>query len=579
MRAHVGRPLGIALITCSLAACSGSIAGGKDGVGAGGGAAAAGSSGLGGAGGQGGGLGGAGGISGAGGNGGTAPDGSCIPELRAPRAVLAPMRQYQTILRDLFGPDAVRAEDESVEIEFEVIDRPRMSTSSLDQVLRTAETATESVRGRTADVLGCTSLTDRACIETGLTAIARRAFKRAPAADEIQKLMALYDEVIALGPGPDTDLNEDAALAALMGIVTAPSTLYRTEFEALTGTPERVALTADERAAAIASLLLDSVPDAELLAAADSGALLQPAGVAAELTRLLELPRVREHLTKVMLSGFKVPKLFQSPKDAAAFPEYTADLQLSMYDETRTFLDDVLFTRQAPLTELLVSRRSFVDSRLAELYGVTYPGSPGGDELLPVDMPASRSGILTQASVLSVLSRTEKTSVVARGLFVRGAIMCLTKVPGPPADVQAQVDAQLAADSTQVELSEYRAKTQPCAGCHSQFDRFGLLLESFDAIGREQPAMTEIDLTGLASFMGTVNGPGELAQALTADSQFVDCLAERVLSYALAEATETGESCIPPSIATELHGPTASMRTLIDTVVAHPAFSERALEP
>ena len=85
MRANVSRPLSIALIACSLAACSGSIGGGNDGVGAGGGA---GSGGFGGAGGQGGGLGGAGGTSGAGGNGGTAADGSCIPELRAPRAVL-----------------------------------------------------------------------------------------------------------------------------------------------------------------------------------------------------------------------------------------------------------------------------------------------------------------------------------------------------------------------------------------------------------------------------------------------------------------------------------------------------------
>src|ERR1044071_7867796 len=115
------------------------------------------------------------------------------------------------------------------------------------------------------------------------------------------------------------------------------------------------------------------------------------------------------------------------------------------------------------------------------------PGAPP-EVMLEVELPASRSGILTQASVLSVLSRTEKTSVVARGLFVRGAIMCLTKVPGPPPDVQAQVDAQLAAAPPQVELPQSRAMTQPCAGCHSQFDRFGLLLESFDAIGREQPA-------------------------------------------------------------------------------------------
>lgn len=510
-------------------------------------------------------------------------NGGCDPELRAPRAVLAPLRQYQTILRDVLGPDAVRDEDENVEIEFEVIDRPRMSTSSLDQIVRLAERATESVRGETGRLLGCSSLSDRACVQTGLTTIARRAFKRVPAGDEIEALMKVYDGALALGPGEGTDVNEDAALTALMAVMTSPSTLYRTEFEALPSVAsgaDRVTLTADETAAAIAALLLDSVPDAELIAAADSGALLDPAGLSEQIERLFALPRVQQHLSRVMLSGFKVPKLFQSPKDAAKFPSYTAELQLSMYNESRMFLDDVMFTRQAPLTELLVSRKSFVDSRLAELYGIAYPGTAGGDELLPVDLPASRAGMLTQASVLSVLSRTEKTSVVARGLFVRGAIMCLPKIPGPPASVQAQVNMQLNADSTQAELAQYRATTSPCMNCHSQFDRFGLLLEQFDAIGREQPGTgMPIDLTGLANFMGVVNSPAELAQTLTADSQFVDCLAERVLSYALSEATATGQSCVPEPIASTLHAPDANMSTLINAVVSNPAFAERELTP
>jgi hypothetical protein len=52
-----------------------------------------------------------------------------------------------------------------------------------------------------------------------------------------------------------------------------------------------------------------------------------------------------------------------------------------------------------------------------------------------------------------------------------------------------------------------------------------------------------------------------------------------VLSYALSEATETGESCVPTNIAAALHAPDADMRTLVNTIVAHPAFTERALAP
>jgi hypothetical protein len=321
---------------------------------------------------------------------------------------------------------------------------------------------------------------------------------------------------------------------------------------------------------------LDSIPDEALLAAADDGSLLTPAGLSAQLTRLLALPRVREHLTQVMLSGFKVPKLFQSPKDAEVFPEYTGALQLSMYEETRSFLDDVLWTRGAPLSELLTSRRGFVDPLLAELYDVDYPGN--GNARIEVELPETRAGLLTQASVLSVLSRTDKNSVVARGLYVRGVLLCLPKIDAPPAAVQAQVDAQLNADSSQKELAAYRAMTQPCSACHSQFDRFGLLLESFDAIGREQPEQAEpVDLEGLADFEGTVQSPAELAQLLTQDTDFVDCMAERMLSYALSEASETGSGCLPDALATELRQG-GDVQALVSAIVDHPAFSTRSLE-
>lgn len=517
------------------------------------------------------------GSSGASGTSGMLPVDGCALELSAPRAVLSPLRQYQNVLRDLLGPDAVREEDAEVEIEFEVIDRGRMTTSMLDQVLRLAERASESVRSSATTLLGCNSLADRMCVRGGLEVLARRAFKRPPASAEIDAVMEVYDNALTLSAGLPT-ASEDATLTALMAVLTAPSTVYRTEFEAGT-TGQPLALTAHERAAAIAALLLDSIPDEELMAAADSGALMQPVGLTGQVTRLLALPRVQEHLTDVMLTAFKVPKLFQSPKDEALFPEYTADLQLSMYEETRRFLDNVLFTRKAPLSELMLSRRSFVNAQLADLYGIAYPGGAStGDEFVEVELPTTRSGLLTQASVLSVLSRTDKTSVVARGLFVRGALVCLPKIAGPPESVQAQVNEQLSATSTQAELAEYRAMTSPCMGCHSQFDRFGLVLESFDPIGREramQPAPTNLD--GLALFTGEVANPAALAAALAQDSQFVDCLTERMLSYALSEASETGTTCIPDSIASALHAPGANLSTLVSAVVTHPSFAERGL--
>jgi hypothetical protein len=651
----------------------------------------------------------------------------CLPELPAPRAVLAPLRQYQNVLRDLLGPQAVSDADVDQELEFQVIDRPRMTTSRLDQVVRLAEAATESIRGRTAEVVGCTSLSDRACVRDGIEDFARRAFKRPVEAEELDGLMAIYDEEssraagsppppaaagdnvaplaaldtsyvsswetlsaitdgampssssdysagaygnwregdasattdwvsltfdaprplaavevywwsdgagigapelatverwdgaawVELGPigvaldtfnrldfapvstsgiritmggsaytgilevrifeaqpdggGAEDPAAESATLLAMTAALVAPPTLYRTEFAQ---GPASESLTAHERAAALAALLLDSIPDQELLAAADDGSLMTPDGLDGQITRLLQLPRVQEHLTQLMLHGFGVPKLFESPKDEAVFPQYTGDLQLSMYEETRRFIEDVLWTRDAPLGELLSSRESFVDPALADLYGVPYPGT--GDEFVPVSLPPSRAGLLTQPSLLSVLSRTDNTSVVARGLFVRGVVLCLPKVPAPPAEVQAQVEEQLSADSTQAELAEYRANTHPCSSCHQQFDRFGLVLETFDPIGRERDAMIEpVDLEGLFTFQGTVSNPVDLIDQIAETPEFVDCMTERLLSYALSEAAQTGSLCLPPDLEESLHGEAAGIADLVSAVVRHPAFSLR----
>lgn len=84
--------------------------------------------------------------------------------------------------------------------------------------------------------------------------------------------------------------------------------------------------------------------------------------------------------------------------------------------------------------------------------------------------------------------------------------MVFAQDPGPPESVAAQVAAQISATATEKELAAVRAMTSPCMNCHSQFDRFGLLLEGFDPIGKQTAAKAEpVDFTGLTPFNGVVN--------------------------------------------------------------------------
>jgi hypothetical protein len=501
------------------------------------------------------------------------PASGCTAAPLAPRAVLVSSRQYVNALRDLLGDKAVSDEDAATEgqLDFEIVDRPLVTTASMDRTLRLAEAGAESLRGQAAKFFACSALTDSACVRTALTKVARRAWKRPPEADEMDGVMNVYDTGAA---AITDDAGESAALLALEAVLVAPSSLYRTEF---LGTPNGTdqALTPYERAGALAGLLLDSVPDEALLSAADDGSLMTPAGLQAQVDRLLALPRVRDHLTALLLNAYRVPKVFETAKDTSKFKEYTPALQSSMYEESRRFIDDILWQRSAALSELVSSRNTFVDGPLAAIYGVTHTGAP--DAFTPVELPMTRAGLLTQASVMSVLSRTDKTSVVARGLFVRNALLCLPKIPGPPASVQAQVAMQLAQDATQQELAMHRATTSPCMNCHSQFDRFGLLLEAFDPIGRERTNTTgPIDFTGLTPLDGVINNPSELAAQLVDDKLFTTCLAQRMLAYTLSTAQDDSTACSASTLMPAFEQGGGNIKALVSAIVAQPMFSQRS---
>jgi hypothetical protein len=250
----------------------------------------------------------------------------------------------------------------------------------------------------------------------------RRARLPAPVeSDEITDVMAVYK--VARPSASAT-----ASSAPWRPCSARPSFMYRREL----GKPNAdgsLTLTPHELASELSFLLTDQPPDAELTKVADSGALADSAEVEKQVTRMLAKTEVKESLRSTLISAWGLSNLFGTVKDPKLFPEYNGQLQASMFHETELFVQDVLWDRMQPVRALLNARTSFVNKPVAALYGVPYSGS--GDAFVPVTLPAERAGLLTQPSVLATLARTDTTSVVARGLFVRG-LLCLPKLPGPP---------------------------------------------------------------------------------------------------------------------------------------------------
>jgi hypothetical protein len=369
---------------------------------------------------------------------------------------------------------------------------------------------------------------DLACAEQLIDDLGARAFRRPLTAGERDDLVAVYE----LGAPESFEAGVQLVIEA---ILQAPSFLYRTELGGGDAAPgEVVELTAYELAASVSFLLLDSIPDAPLWAAAQDGSLLDDDVLRDEVERLLALPRVRDNLARIYVAWLGATKAATTDKSSTLFPEFDEALRDASVEETRRFVA-TLVAEEGTLFELLTSRRTEINGALAELYGV--PGVTGA-QFVEVELPASqRAGVLTQASMMATRAGPEETSVVHRGLMVQKLLLC-AELPAPPPGVD--LDDPDLEGMDQRELAEFRAGVTACAACHALIDPFGLAFEHYDAIGRHRASVdASADLPGL----GEVNDALPMLEALAEDPRVADCVVEKIVTYSLGRKLGNDDGC------------------------------------
>jgi hypothetical protein len=453
---------------------------------------------------------------------------------------------------------------------------PQISTAVLPKTIRIAQAAATTVSAAPNCAVG-----DEACAQQFLLGFAQQSYRRPLTPEEQTSIKDLHAELRKHG-----DSVEEAVSYGVKAILLAAPALYRTEF----GPAGGGRLEPREIASQIAYFLSDGPPDAPLLAAAESGALASDAGVREQVDRLLALEPVRDNLKQVMLAYFQVSNLFADVKDPALFPEYTTGLKNSMYTENERFLKDLLWSGK--VDELLTSRKAFVNKVLAPVYGVAYPGPATDleDVFMQVDLPADqRAGLLTRGAMLAMRSRTDDTSVVSRGLFVNATMLCAQQPPEPPASVRAQVDQQLNdKTATQRQKSDSRGSTDPCKSCHMFFDPYGLVLESYDAIGRFRTNYTTFPNSPVIDTSATlpevaggahINNVFEFVKAVTENGRFSQCVTANLIRYALADASlVSSEDCAVRTTNTAFRATDQSFSSLIKEIAVAQTVSTRVAQ-
>jgi hypothetical protein len=371
---------------------------------------------------------------------------------------------------------------------------------------------------------------DDACARQLIEQVGRRLFRRPLEPDEIESRV----ELAANATGVLGDFHQGLELA-LASLLVSPDFLFRVETsEPDPADADRLRLTAATIASRLSYWLWNSTPDEELLALAQSGELLDPDQLAAQVDRLLDSPRAEAGIRALFSDMYDFREFDDGlvAKDSTLFPAYTESVAADAQEQTlRTIVDHLAEDRD--YRQLFTTRRSFLTRELGQLYRVPVV-SVGGWEAHTFGEDSVRAGLLSHASILALYSHPGRSSATLRGKFVREVLLC-QDVPTPPANIDFSI-----VENTTGELRTARERLErhvvdgACAGCHSRMDPIGLALENFDAMGvfREQENGVTIDPSG--DLDGTAyDGPVGLGEALSAHPQLGPCLVRTLFRYAM----------------------------------------------
>lgn len=377
---------------------------------------------------------------------------------------------------------------------------------------------------------------DTPCARKITEHLERRAFRRPVTADDVDRLMPFYEAGRKNGGSFDEGIEQVVA-----AVLASPDFLYRA-IRGRKGTPanSEFALTDLELASRLSFFLWNTGPDDELLSLAASNGLTKPGALEKQVRRMLADPKASSLVTSFAMKWLNLTTLDSVQPDPKLFPAFNEQLRHDFAKEAEDFIGSVLLQDRS-VVDLLTSNRTFLNERLARLYGVP---DVLGDQFRAVTLTdRDRAGLLGKAAVLLRTSYGDRTSPVLRGQWVLDKLMATPPAPPPPntATDLSQKAGELP-KTVRARLEQHRNKAS-CRMCHGVIDPTGLALENFDAIGEwrtvDAQAKAPIDAKTVLPDGVAIDGPVELTQQLVEQpSRFAEAFTEKLMMYAINRQLE-----------------------------------------
>ena len=410
-----------------------------------------------------------------------------------------------------------------------------------------------------------------------LFAFAEKAYRRPLADTDRQPIRALHDKRLAEKATP-----RQAALDALKLILCSPSFIYLSE---ITEEPSQT-LKPYDLATRLSYALWSTLPDAELLAAAKSGKLTQDAELEKQIQRMLADDRVSGFIHGFTDSWLGLRDLGGMPPPRETNRSYYAeDFPTSMKGEVRLYFQDLL-VRNGSANDFLHAEHTFVDKKLAKLYGLPEQKSlrlADGFRKVSLKGNAHRGGLMGMSGVLTVSANGVETSPVTRGVWVSENLLGIH--PPPPPDEVPAIEPDVSGATTVRERLAKHSTDKTCAECHRKIDPLGFSLESFDPVGRwrdhypkpKKGEAPKVDSSGeFPSGEGYQDFTGFRKIILETRSElFTRHLVRQILAYSTGRLMETADDFAVEDILKTAEKDNHGLRSLVVECLKSEVFRSR----
>ncbi len=421
-------------------------------------------------------------------------------------------------------------------------------------------------------ILTCTPASPKdevVCARKIVSALSRRAYRRPVNDEDLQVLMASYQEGAKRG-GFEAGLE-----MAVRSILVSPDFLFRLENDPAGVAPNAAYRISDlELASRLSFFIWSSIPDDELLREAERKTLQRPEVLTKQVRRMLADPRSRALVDNFAGQWLHIRNVAGHQPSPEVLFHYDDNLRRAFEQETKLFFESVIRDNRNVL-DLLDADYTFLNGRLAKHYGI-----PGvfGERFRRVTLAADspRRGLLGKGSILMSTSYPNRTSPVIRGKWILENIFGAPPPPPPPnvPDLKDERDPRKVLPMRE-QMAAHRANPV-CAGCHAQMDQLGFSLENFDGIGEWRDTYAsgaKVDASAELPDGTKFNGPTELRQVLMKHSdEFLTTMTEKLMIYALGRGLEASDAPTVRRIKREAARDNLRFASLIQGIVTSPQF-------